>query len=97
LDIEGQCPTKGIMTKHSGQNIIKTLCGTNISKAKERRNDDDDDNDTNIPDEAIEASNDSDYHELRPQHQILPLVILLSHKSRRLHNNRHLAFCNSYT
>ncbi len=26
--------------------------------------DDDDDNDTNIPDEAIQAPNDSDYHEL---------------------------------
>jgi hypothetical protein len=32
-------------------------------------NDDDgDDNDTNILDEAIEALNDSDYHELQPQH-----------------------------
>jgi hypothetical protein len=41
------------------------LSGTNTSKAKERRNDDDDfDNDTNIPNEAIEAPNDSDYHKL---------------------------------
>jgi hypothetical protein len=51
------------VTKHSRQNIITTLCGTNISKVKERCNDDDD-NDTNILDEAIEAPNDSDYHEL---------------------------------
>jgi hypothetical protein len=51
------------MTKHSGQNIITTLCGTNISKTKERHNDDDDDNDTNISNGGIEARNDSDYHE----------------------------------
>jgi len=30
--------------------------------------DDDDDNDINILDEAIEAPNDSDYHEPWPQH-----------------------------
>jgi hypothetical protein len=40
------------------------LCGTNISKVEEGCNDDDDDHDTNILDEAIEALNDSDYHEL---------------------------------
>jgi len=56
------------VTKHSRQNIIITLRGTNTSKAKERHNDDDDDNDTNILDKAIEAPNHSDYHELRPQH-----------------------------
>ncbi len=49
-------------------NIITTLRRTNISKAEEGRNDDDDDNDTNIHDEAIEALNDNDYHEPRPQH-----------------------------
>jgi hypothetical protein len=32
-----------------------------------------------------------------PNIQILPLIILLGHKSQRLHNHRHLAFCNSYT
>jgi len=41
------------------------LCGTNISEMEEGCNDDDDDDhDTNILDEAIEALNDSDYHEL---------------------------------
>jgi len=30
--------------------------------------DDDDDNDIDIPHEAIEAPNDSEYHEPRPQH-----------------------------
>jgi len=68
LDIEGQRPTKGIVTKHSRQNIITTLHGIDTSKANERRNDDDDDDDddddTNILNEAIEAPNDSDYHEL---------------------------------
>jgi hypothetical protein len=49
-------------------NIITTLYGTNISKVKEGRNDDDDDNDNDICDEAIEAPNDSDNHEPRPQH-----------------------------
>jgi hypothetical protein len=40
------------------------LCGIDISKTKEGRNDDDDDdNDTNNLDEVIEVPNDSDYHE----------------------------------
>ncbi len=52
------------MTKCLGQNIITTLCGIDISKAKEGHNDDDDDdNDIDIPNEAIEAPNDNDYHE----------------------------------
>ncbi len=42
---------------------------------------DDDDNDTNILIEAIEAPNDSDYHEFWSQIQILQLVILLGYKS----------------
>ncbi len=66
MEIEGWHPTKLIIvTKHLGQNIITTLLGTNTSKAKEgcNYNDDDDDNDIDIPDEAIEAPNDSDYHE----------------------------------
>jgi len=54
------------VTKHLKQNIITTLRGTNISEAKERHDDDDDDNDTNIFNKAIEAPNDSDYHELQP-------------------------------
>ncbi len=45
-----------------------TLCGTNILEVEEGCNDDDDDNDTNIPNEVIEAPNDSDYHEPQPQH-----------------------------
>jgi hypothetical protein len=58
------------MTKHSSRNIITTLHGIDTLEAKEGCNDDDDDNDTNIlDDQAIEAPNDSDYHEPRPQHQ----------------------------
>jgi hypothetical protein len=72
LDIEGWCPIKRIVTKRSSQNIITTLCGTNILEVEEGHNDDDDDddddNDTNILDEAIEAPNDNDCHEPRPQH-----------------------------
>jgi hypothetical protein len=56
------------MTKHSGQNIITTLFGTNTSKLEEGCNNDDDDDDIDIPDETIEAPNDSDYHEPQPQH-----------------------------
>ncbi len=67
------------MTKYSGWNIITTLCGINISETKEQHNDDDDDdNDTNILNEAIEASNDNDYHELQP-HNTLPTI---SHPSK---------------
>jgi len=55
LGIEGQHPTKWIVTKRSSQNIITTLCGTNTSKTKEWHNDDDDDDDTNISNGAIEA------------------------------------------
>jgi len=51
------------VTKHSRRNTITTLCGINISEVEEGCNDDDDDNDTNIPNEAIEAPNDNDYHE----------------------------------
>jgi hypothetical protein len=47
LDIEKKCPTKQIVTNRLGQNIITTLGGTNILKAKEGHNDDDDDNDSN--------------------------------------------------
>jgi hypothetical protein len=32
-----------------------------------------------------------------PNIQIRPLIILLGHESQGLHNNKHLAFCNSYT
>ncbi len=62
LDIERQQPNKWIVTKHSRQNIITTLCGTYISKTEEGHNDDDDDNDNHIdiPNEAIEAPNDND-------------------------------------
>jgi zona occludens toxin (predicted ATPase) len=53
------------VTKHSGRNIITNLRGTDILEMEEGHNDDDDDddNDINILDEAIEAPNDSDYHE----------------------------------
>jgi hypothetical protein len=54
--------------KHSRQNIITTLPGTNTSEVEEGRNNDDDDNDTNIPNELIKAPNDSDCHEPQPQH-----------------------------
>jgi hypothetical protein len=66
LDIEGQHPTKQIVSKCLSQNIITTLCGTNTLETEEGHNNDD--NDINIPDEAIEAPNDSEYHEPRPQH-----------------------------
>jgi hypothetical protein len=56
------------VTKRSRRNITTTLHGIYISKAEEGCNDDNDDNDTNILDEAIEAPNDSDYHEFQPQH-----------------------------
>jgi hypothetical protein len=73
LDIDGWCPIKLIIvTKHLGENIITTLRGTNISEVKEGCNDDDDD-DTNISDESIEAPNDNDYHEPRPQNPNLAI------------------------
>jgi len=67
LDIEGWHPTKQIVTKCSGQNIITTLRGTYVSKVEEGCNDDDDDIDIDIFYEAIEALNDNDYHEPQPQ------------------------------
>jgi hypothetical protein len=69
------------VTKHSRQNIIITLCGTYTSETEEGHNDDDDDNDNDIdiPNEAIEAPNDNDYHELRPQHP--NLAISYPHRS----------------
>jgi hypothetical protein len=51
------------MTRHSWQNIITTLHGTNISMVEEGCIDGDDNNDTDIFDETIEAPNDSDYRE----------------------------------
>ncbi len=40
------------------------MCGIDTLEVKEWcNNNDDDDNDTNIPNEAIEAPNDSDDHE----------------------------------
>jgi hypothetical protein len=68
LDIEGRHPTKRIVTKCLGQNIITTLRGTNILEVEEGHNDDDEDNDTDILDETIEAPNDNDFHEPPPQH-----------------------------
>jgi hypothetical protein len=59
--------------RHSRRNIITNLCGTNISKVEEGCNDDDDNNDIDILDETIEAPNDSDYHELWPQHPKLAI------------------------
>jgi hypothetical protein len=73
LDIEGQHPTKQIVTKCWGQNIITTLHRISTLNAREGCNDDDDDNDTDILDEAIEAPNDSDYHELWPRHPNLTI------------------------
>jgi hypothetical protein len=43
--------------------MITTLCGINILEAEDGHNNDDDDNDIDILDEAVEAPNDSDYHE----------------------------------
>jgi hypothetical protein len=65
VNINGWCPTKKIVTKQMGQNIIITLCGTNISKVKEQCNDDHENIDIN--DDGKEAPNDSDYHESQLQ------------------------------
>jgi len=51
--------------KQLGQNIIMTLCGTNISKAEEQCNDDHENIDIN--DDGKEAPNNSDYHESKLQ------------------------------
>jgi hypothetical protein len=64
LDIDGWCPTKQIVTKQVGQNIIMTSFWTNISKAEEQCNDDED---TDISDDGGKAQNDKDYHEQQPQ------------------------------
>jgi len=61
------------VTKHSRQNIITTLCRTYTSETEEGHIYDDDDNDIAIPNEVIEAPNDNDYHELRPQHPNLAI------------------------
>jgi hypothetical protein len=57
MSINGWCPIKRVVTKQVGQNIIITLCVTNISKVEEWCNDDD----------GKEAPNDSDYHESQLQ------------------------------
>ncbi len=44
-------------------------------KTKEQSNDDDDDNDINVPNEAIEAPIDIDYHEPHLKIQFPQLVI----------------------
>jgi hypothetical protein len=82
LDIKGQHPTNWIVTKCLKRNIITTLCGANTSKIKEGRNDDDYDIDTRTflmrplrPQMIVITMN------LNPNIQILPLVILLGHKS----------------
>jgi hypothetical protein len=67
LILKDGVPPNKIVTKCLRWNIIMTLCGIDIFKMKDWSNDDDDDNDTNVPDEAIEAPNDSDYHEPHPK------------------------------
>jgi len=59
IDIDGWCPTKQIVTKQMGQNIITTLFWTNISKVEEWCNDDD----TDVSDDGGKAQNDNDRHE----------------------------------
>jgi hypothetical protein len=52
------------------------LCGIEILEAEEKCNDDDDDdddNDTDIPNGGIETTNDTNYHELRPQNPNLAI------------------------
>ncbi len=61
VSIIRRCPTKLIVTKQVGQNIIMTLCGTNISNAEEQCNDDHEN--ININDDGKEAPDNSDYHE----------------------------------
>lgn len=63
LDIDGWCPTKQIVTKHMGQNIITTLFWTNISNVEEQCNDDED---TDISDDGGKAQNGNDCDEQRP-------------------------------
>jgi hypothetical protein len=81
------------VTKHSKQNIITTLRGIDTSKAELGRNNDDDDNDMTFMMKQLKPQIVS----LNPNIKILPLVILLGHKSQGLHNHKHLAFCNTYT
>jgi len=64
VDIVGWCPTKQIVTKQMGQNIITTLFCIIISKAEKRCNDDED---TNINDDGGKAQNDNECHEQWPQ------------------------------
>jgi hypothetical protein len=81
------------VTKHSKQNIITTLRGIDTSKAELGCNNDDDDNDMTFMMKQLKPQIVS----LNPNIKILPLVILLGHKSQGLHNHKHLAFCNTYT
>ncbi len=87
VSINGWCPNKQIVTKQVGQNIIMTLCGTNISKAKEWCNDDYENIDIN--DDGKEAPNDNDYHESQlqipiPQLVVFPHLELLGHRNHCL-------------
>ncbi len=88
MDIKKQHPTKQIMTKCSGRNIVTTLCGIDISKAEEGRNDDDDD-DNDILDEVIKAPMTMTTMNFNPNIQFFPLIILLGHESQGLHNHMH--------
>jgi hypothetical protein len=60
LDIDGWCPTKQIVTKQVGQNIIMSLFWTNISKVEEQCNDNED---NDISDDGGKAQNDNECHE----------------------------------
>jgi hypothetical protein len=87
---DSHCTIKRIAAKCSRQNIITILCGTNISKAKKGHNNDDDDNDIDILNEAIEAPNDINYHELWPQNPIFtighPSIIRILEKNNYVYN-----------
>jgi hypothetical protein len=65
MDIDGHHPTKWIVTKQMGQNIITTLRGTYILEVEEWCNDDDED--TYVNNDGGDAPNDNDYHEPQPQ------------------------------
>jgi hypothetical protein len=78
-------------------NIITTLCGTDILEAAEGCNNDDDKMTLTFLMKQLRPQMIVTTMNLNPNIQILPLVILLGHKSQGLHNHKHLAFYNSCT
>jgi hypothetical protein len=61
------------VTNYWGQNIITTLCGIDTFEVEEKHNNDDNDTDTDIPNQPIETTNDTNYHEPQPQNPNLAI------------------------